>query len=121
MPFKPLSSFLSTIELSTTEIIFLIPFLFFDDDIVIFETEEILDIASPLKPLLVNENKSEDDLIFDVVCFKKHKQRSFLFIPSPSSLISIRDLPKSFTITLIFLALASIEFSISSFNTEEGR
>ena len=78
-------------------------------------------MASPLKPLLVNENKSEDDLIFDVVCFKKHKQRSFLFIPSPSSLISMSDLPKSFTITLIFLALASIEFSISSFNTEEGR
>ena len=38
---------------------------FFDDEIVIFATEDILEIASPLNPLLVSENKSEDFLILD--------------------------------------------------------
>ena len=41
-----------------------------EDDILNFDTEQILEIASPLNPLVVNLNKSSWLDILDVVCFK---------------------------------------------------
>ena len=72
---------------------FLTPSLLLDDEILILATEEILEIASPLKPLVFKEKRSLDFEILDVVCFKKHNLKSFSFIPTPLSLISIKVLP----------------------------
>ena len=90
------------------------------ETILMCETEAMLERASPLKPIVLRENKSIELRIFEVVCLKKHFFKSSSFIPTPSSTTWIRVFPASFIISLIVLAPLSIEFSRSSFTTEEG-
>ena len=117
---RPLSCLLSIISPFSINKTFLNPELLSEDDILIFATEDILEIASPRKPFVESVNKSLDLEIFDVVCFKKHNFKSSSFIPIPLSEISIKVFPKSLTDNLISLDFASIEFSTNSLITEEG-
>ena len=62
-------------------------------DIFVFEIEQILDKASPLKPFDFRVNKSSNEFNFEVEWLKKHIFKLFKFIPSPSSLTCISVLP----------------------------
>ena len=66
------------------------------------------------------ENISPILLIFEVACFTKDLYMSFLDIPWPSSITWIKFLPAFFIMILIFDEFASIEFSKSSFRTDDG-
>jgi hypothetical protein len=86
----------------------------------IFETEEIEAIASHLNQKVKTLYKSSRVFIFEVEYFSQINFKSSSSIPNQSSLIIIFFVHQSKISTFIFVALASIEFSTSSFTTEAG-
>ena len=85
-----------------------------------FDTAEIDANASPLKPREYKSYKSSIFLILLVACLKNDFSTSLEGIPIPLSVILIRLFPPSIISMEILFAPASMEFSISSFTTEEG-
>ena len=85
------------------------------------ETEAILGIASPLKPILTICDRSENADNLLVACACNANSRSSLCIPCPLSRTRIKLIPASSISISIFVAAASILFSINSFTTEAGR
>ena len=84
------------------------------------DTAAMLDRASPRNPNECTFNKSVAVSILLVACLKKASLISSFAIPSPLSVILIREMPPSFISTVIAVALASIAFSKSSLTTEDG-
>src|ERR1700736_6608526 len=77
--------------------------------------------ASPRKPNVETPTRSEASLILDVPCRASARGTSSADMPAPSSLTRTSLRPPSSTAISIADAPASIEFSTSSFTTEEGR
>ena len=84
-------------------------------------TEAILANASPLKPSVDIPCKSLLVFILLVVCGSNARPRSSPSIPQPLSATDINFRPPSSMDTVIFVAPASILFSISSLTTLAGR
>ena len=85
------------------------------------ETDAMLGSASPLKPSVCMENKSESLEILLVAYRSMASMASSRFIPMPLSDIRISDRPP-FSISInIRVLFASRAFSRSSFTTEAGR
>ena len=84
------------------------------------EIEEIEHSASPLKPFVFIENKSEVDFNFEVECLLNAIFASLLVMPKPLSIIWIDFFPPSSIKILMAVDLASMELSISSLTTEDG-
>ena len=70
--------------------------------------------ASPLKPNVSNVLKSLYDSILVEENLWHSFSKVFLFMPTPSSLTSISSSPPFNSLIFIFVALASMLFSISS-------
>ena len=85
-----------------------------------FETAVMDARASPRKPMVSTLSISSIVPILLVVCLRYEIVRSSLVIPSPSSTMRIPVAPPPSTSILISVALASMEFSISSFTTDAG-
>ena len=66
VPLAPTSSDCFEISLFSTWTKFLIPLLLSQDDILVFEIEQILDKASPLNPFDFRANKSSNEFNFEV-------------------------------------------------------
>ena len=81
----------------------------------------MLERASPRNPSEDTLNKSSTDLILLVACLRNAFGMSSLGIPHPLSVILIKDIPPSFISMVMAVEPASIEFSTSSFTTDEGR
>ena len=84
-------------------------------------TEAIEGSASPRNPMVWSANRSEASFIFDVAWRSKAMRASVSDMPQPLSTTCMLVLPASITITSICVALASSEFSTSSFITDAGR
>ena len=76
--------------------------------------------ASPLKPFVVNEYKSWALDILDVAWRSKQILASRSFIPLPLSITWIKVFPESLIMSLISVALESIEFSNNSLTADAG-
>jgi hypothetical protein len=90
------------------------------DIILNFDTEEILERASHLKPKVIILYKSSSVLIFEVVYFSRTIFKSSLSIHSQLSVMIISSIHQLIISILIWLEPASIEFSTNSFTTESG-
>src|SRR6267143_1919801 len=77
--------------------------------------------ASPRKPNVETPTRSDALLILDVPCRASASGTSSADMPAPSSLTRTSLRPPSSSAISIVDAPASIEFSTSSFTTEEGR
>src|SRR3982074_2151033 len=77
--------------------------------------------ASPRKPNVKTPTRSDAFLILDVPCRARASGTSSADMPAPSSLTRTSLRPPSSSVISIAEAPASIEFSTSSFTTEEGR
>ena len=77
--------------------------------------------ASPRNPMVFSVKRSSALRIFDVAWRSKARRASVTDMPTPSSTTCIDVRPAFIISTLIFVAPASTEFSISSFMTEAGR
>ena len=85
------------------------------------ETEAIDGSASPRKPNVRIRKRSACFLILLVACRRKAKETSSCSIPSPLSMTWILLSPASSISTIIWVAPASMEFSINSLTTLLGR
>ena len=82
------------------------------------DTAAIEGRASPLKPREDIFHKSSSVYNLLVACLWKANGASSLFIPIPLSVTIISRIPASFKSILIFVALASTEFSTNSFTID---
>ena len=85
------------------------------------ETEAMDGSASPRKPNVRIRKRSACFLILLVACRRKAKETSSCSIPSPLSMTWMLLSPASSISTIIWVAPASIEFSINSLTTLLGR
>src|SRR5207249_10251622 len=85
------------------------------------DTDPMLGNASPRKPKVAIRNRSSSFWSLLVECLSTASARSSAAMPSPLSLTRISAVPLFSTQTEISVALASSEFSISSFTTDAGR
>ena len=76
--------------------------------------------ASPLKPILIKVFKSSMLTILEVVCESNTEDIFSSGMPMPSSDTSINSIPPFLIFTVIFVACASMELSISSLTTDDG-
>ena len=90
------------------------------DAIFILATEAMLASASPRKPSVSMASRSPTSRILLVACGMSAFFSSSFSMPQPSSVILIEEIPPSRISTAIFFAPASMEFSTSSFTTENG-
>src|ERR1700687_3591252 len=77
--------------------------------------------ASPLKPNVDTPTRSDAFLILDVPCRASASGTSSADMPAPSSLTRTSLRPPSSSAISIAVAPASMEFSTSSFTTDDGR
>ena len=86
----------------------------------VFETAHTEASASPLKPSVRMLLRSSLVVILLVACLKNAFGTSSNAIPHPSSVIRIKVEPPRFISTVMCRDPASMEFSISSFITDDG-
>ncbi len=84
-------------------------------------TAAMLGKASPRKPMVRSEKRSEASRILLVACLSKAMRASVSLIPLPLSTTCMEERPASVISTSMRVAPASTAFSTSSFTTEEGR
>ena len=120
VPFgHPASSLFFTIPPSTSTL-YPISFSIYFEVISTLLIAAILAKASPLNPIDLTVSKSSAFLIFEVACLSNAISISSGAIPFPLSVIRMYEIPPFLISTVIAVAPASIEFSISSFTTDAG-